>query len=274
MGGSGAADAWARQLRAWSIPDELLEAVDESPYGWPQHLWARRSELARRERGETPTSEVLARLLPPRGVLLDVGAGRGRASLPFAGRGHRLVAIEKSAEMAAGLREEAAASGVAVDVIEASWPEAAPEVGAVDVAMCAHVVYDVQAIAPFLEAMHRAARHGTVVELTDRHPWAPLAPYYRSLHGLDRPEGPTVDDLVAVVTEVVGATPNVERWTRPGELWFESWDELLELQGRRLVVPAHRRGELRRLLEPDVIDADGRLYLGGADRSLATVWWE
>lgn len=269
-----AVDRWADELAAWAIPDHLLEAVDESPYGWPQFLWARRSELARQETEEPVTTGVVRRLLPSTGTIVDIGAGRGRASLALAAEGHRVVAVEKSQSMADGLRADAAAMDTEVDLRQESWPEAAPGVGPVDVAMCAHVVYDVPRLGPFLRAMHDSAERGVVIELTDRHPWASLSPYYRRLHGLARPEGPTAEDLVDVVAEVVGETPHVERWSRSGQLWFESWDELVAFQARRLVLPPERRPELRALLEPDVAEVDGRLYFGPADRSLVTVWWE
>lgn len=267
-----AAAYWADQLRAWAIPDELLAAVDESPYGWPQSLWARRSALAREETTASVTTRVVTDALPPDGVLLDIGAGRGRASLPV--RPHSLVAVEKSTSMAEGLRQEAADAGIDVQIIEEPWPDAASRVGPVAVAMCAHVVYDVQDLAPFLRAMAEAAERRVVVELTDRHPWASLAPYYRALHQLDRPDGPTAEDFVAVVEEVVDVSPCVERWSRPGQLWFESWDELIDFQARRLVLPPARRSELRALLEPDVSETEGRLYLGATDRPLVTVWWD
>ena len=40
------AERWRSQLEAWRIPDELLAAVEDSPYGWPQALWKRRSQAA------------------------------------------------------------------------------------------------------------------------------------------------------------------------------------------------------------------------------------
>ncbi len=267
-----AADRWRADLEAWALPDWLLAQAEESPYGWPQYLWKRRSEAAG-EQTPTPTQDRLQGLLGTEGTLLDVGAGRGRVSLPLAAAGHPLVAVEPDDGMAEGLVEDAAALGLAPVVIRERWPAAEPLVGEVDVALSAHVVYDVQAIAPFVAALHRVADRGVVLELSESHPWSDLAILYRKVHGIDRPDGPTYRDLAAVIEETVGIEPGMETWTRPGQLWFESWDEICDFYGRRLVVPNADRHTLRPLLEDQVTESDGRLSVGTGDRPLVTIWW-
>lgn len=222
---------------------------------------------------ETPTKRALERLLPSGGSLLDVGAGTGRASLSFAARAHPVTAVEPNPGMAAGLREEAAAAGVPVRVIEGAWPEVAPEAGRHDVTLAAHVVYDVADLVPFLRALHEAARVGVVLEAGERHPWAGLAEYYRALHGLERPDGPTADVLVEVVEEVLGVGLRVERWRSRRGLCFADLQELIEFYGRRLLVPVERSAELADLLMPDVVEEDGWLSLG-EEAGAVTVWWE
>lgn len=265
-----AAERWRNQLAAWEIPAELLAAVTEDPYRWPVEVFRRRNVSAD-EADPAPTTGIVNRLAGPDGSVLDIGAGTGRASIPLARLGHPVTAVEKSSSMAAALRQET--SGFAdYTVIEDAWPLAA-DPGSFDVVMAAHVVYDVSPIETFVQAMVAHARRGVVLELTESHPWTPLGRYYRALHGVDRPAGPTVDDLVAVVAESVGVVPQVERWERPGGTWFESWDEIVELYRRRLVVPDARIAEVRPLLEPDVTEVDGRLMVGDTVRLLATVWW-
>lgn len=269
-----ASNRWRAQLEAWAIPQHLLEAVEESPYGWPSQLWRRRSDDP--GDGSEPVTLAVARsLLSEPGTVLDVGAGTGRASLPLAAEGHELIAVERDAGMAAGLRDEAVNRRLEIRVVEEAWPEAAALVGRVDVAMSAHVVYDVQDIAPFVAALHSVCRRGVVLELTESHPWSHLAPYYRALHGLDRPGGPTADDLTDVVREVLRLEPHVERWERSGAMWFEDRDEILTLFRRRLVLPPSRTDELWRLLEPHIVEhPDGRLTVGDDVRQLVTLWWE
>ena len=264
-----AAARWRELLEAWALPPDLLAAVPDSPYEWPAGLWRRETTEPVRD---TPTSRAVAVLLPLEGSLLDVGAGTGRASLWAAARGHPVSAVEPDPKMAAALREEAAAAGVEVRLIEGAWPEVAARAGHHDVALAAHVAYDVADLAPFLRALHGAARAGVVLEAGERHPWSGLAKYYRALHGLDRPEGPTADLLVEVVEEVLGLRPRVERWEGRGRLRFADLQEMVELYRRRLLVPVQRAGQVADLLAPDVVEEGGWLSLGG-DAGVVTVWW-
>jgi SAM-dependent methyltransferase len=266
-----AAARWRDYLEAWALPPALLAAVPESPYGWPADLYRRRRQA---EAGGPPTSTIrrVLGLLSPGGSVLDVGAGTGRASLPFAARGYPVTAVERNPGMAQALREEAAAIGGSVRVVEGSWPEAATAAGRHDLVLCAHVVYDVPDLAPFLRALQAAARVGVVIEAGNRHPWANLIPYYRALHGLDCPDGPTADLLAEVVAETVGMEPEVEQWMSAGGMRFTDLPELVDFYGRRLLVPAARTAEVADLLAPDVVERDGWLSLGG-EQVAVTLWW-
>ena len=270
MSGAG---RWREQLEAWAIPQDLLEAVPDSPYEWPSELWDRGRADAEEGRGSV-TAAIVRDLLPDGGTVLDVGAGTGRASLPLAREGYRLTAVERDPGMIAGLRRQAARLRVAVAVIEESWPEAAVGAGRHDVAMCANVVYDVADVVPFLAALNAAARRAVVVEMTPHHPWRSLAPYYLALHQLDRPRGPTAGDLAAIVEGEFGVAPTLREWSGPGSLRFSSFDELVEYQRRRLVLPRERTAELERLLSADVIHDGEWFLLAPAERALVTLWWE
>jgi len=192
----------------------------------------------------------------------------------LAALGHSLTAVEPTPDMAEGLRHEAAARGLTVPVIPGSWPEAAPVAGRHDVVLSAHVVYNVPDPAPFLEALHGAARVGIVIEMGTRHPWLPLTPYFRALHGLERPEGPTSETLAEVVQEVLGIEPQVQHWqSGSGGIRFADLQELLDFYRRRLVLPVDRCDELLDLLTPDVVEENGWLTLARR-RTEATLWWQ
>jgi SAM-dependent methyltransferase len=267
-----ATDRWRAELEAWVIPQSLLDAAEESPYGWAPWVWARLSAAARS--GPPPiTFEIVRDLLGGHGSVLDVGAGRGRASLPLAVLGHDLTAVEPDTGMADGFEEDAARLGVSARLVRGRWPEVAGEIPEADVVMSANVVYDVPYIGPFLVALNNTARRAVVIEMAGRHPRVVTAPLFRAVHGVDRPGGPSVDDLVAVIVEELGIRPNVERWERPGTIWFESWDEILAFYGRRVTLPMARRPELRPLLESQVTEKNGLLYVGDRVGRHCTLWW-
>ncbi|HJU51498.1 MAG TPA: methyltransferase domain-containing protein [Acidimicrobiia bacterium] len=265
-----AADSWRRQLEDWRIPDALLAAVEESPYGWTKQLWKRRAARAIEGDRTSPTLDVV-RELANGGSVLDVGAGTGRASLPLVRDGYRVTMVEPNQAMLAGLDELEA--DVEFEVVVGRWPEVASEIQPHAVALSAHVVYDVAEVAPFLIALDRAATRGVVLELTPAHPWVNLGPLYRELHGLDRPLGPTVDDLAAVVREAVGSEPVVHRWTRPGDMVFDTAEEAIEFTARRLVLPRGRWPELEERLLPRLTGRAGHWQLEPTERDLCTLWW-
>ena len=266
-----AAGHWRRELLSWVIPQDLLDAAPQSPYGWPATLWKRRAAAALASDLETPTLATVARLAGPAGTVLDIGAGTGGGSLPLAQKDHPVTAVEPNETMLEGLA--VAAAGLPVTIIEGRWPDAMEQVDPHKVAMCAHVVYDVAEVGGFLTAMTERAEAGVVVEMTERHPWVHLGRFYRALHHLDRPIGPSWEDLAAVVHEATGADPSVERWHRPDDLWFESVDEILELYGRRLLIGPDRRDELRDLLEPDILESPDGFQVNSESGDLVTMWW-
>ncbi|MGH8957395.1 MAG: class I SAM-dependent methyltransferase [Acidimicrobiia bacterium] len=264
-----AADNWRQQLEAWKIPDELLAAVDQSPYGWPKRLWKERGERGLGEEATTPTTEIASQLAGPGGAVLDIGAGTGRASFPLTRLGHPVTMLEPNPTMVSSLRELVADRPVAI--VEGRWPEVAEFIDPHAVAMSAHVVYDVPDLVPFLEAMDQKGS-GAVIEMTPEHPWSNLTELYYEFHRLARPDGPTSDDLVAVVREL-GRVPEVERWSRPSDMAYESVSEIIEITGRRLVLPPSRWPELEKHLLPRIVGEPGALQVSPLDREITTVWW-
>jgi SAM-dependent methyltransferase len=265
-----AVDRWARGLAEWEIPAHLLAAVPWNPYEWALPLWRRRTESAKDER-PSPTLQVVLDLAGQDSDVLDVGAGAGRYSLALARAGRRVTAVEPDDGMRAALVD--LAGSLPVDVVPGGWPETAAVVGAHAVVLCANVVYNVASIGPFLAALVEKAARGVVIELTASHPWVHFGPYYRTLHGLERPSGPQTADLLAVIDEELGVQAHVASWARPPDVMFESMDELVEYYARRLVLPRPRWPELNDLLRPEAELVHGRWQVGPPERAFATVWW-
>ena len=149
---------WRAQLEAWAIPEEILAAAPESPWGFPVGLFRARAERAGAGNRQTPSNREAARWLPPGGSVLDVGAGAGAASLPLAGGAGRLVGVDESPAMVEAFLAAAGRVGVPVEGVQGRWPQVAGRVGAADVVVCHHVLYNVADLAPFAVALTDHAR--------------------------------------------------------------------------------------------------------------------
>lgn len=257
-----AAARWGQALAEWALPDEVLAAAPESPYGFAPQVFVdvARSAL---EGAPTATHRRVAEVLPPGGTLLDVGCGAGAASLPVAPPARRIVAVDQDPRMLDAL-VGLAAGRAEVDRVEGRWPDVADRVGTVDVAVCAHVAYNVADLAAFVDALTRRARHRVVLELSAVHPQSSVSPLWRRFWGLDRPVGPTAEDAEAVVREVTGADPSAERWTRTRSFMGDRDADTVAWMRRRLCLPASA--------DPEVAEAMRNLP-ELAPSAMVTLWW-
>lgn len=257
-----AAQRWADALAAWAIPDEILAAAPESPWGFPERVFVGAAEDAL-SAPLTVTHRRALEVLPEAGVVLDVGAGAGAASLPLAPPAARIVAVDTSTAMLRELRR-LAGDRVRVETIEGRWPDVAAEVEPVDVVVCAHVAYNVADLDAFVVALTDHARLRVVVELTDEHPQAPLSPLWEHFWHQPRPTTPTVHDAIAVIEEALGVRVAAESWRRPHPLTGRTAADTVALARRRLCLPATADAEIEALLGPDP-----RL----TPSSVTTLWW-
>jgi SAM-dependent methyltransferase len=257
-----AASGWAEALAEWAIPEAIISSAPESPWGFPVDMFVDHARRAFDE-GRTPTHQRVAEVLPDGGALLDVGCGAGAASLPAVPPAGRIVAVDEDSKMLDAV--SALASGrVPVELVHGRWPEVADQAGVTDVVVCANVVYNVAEVGPFLEALTEAASERVVIELSAVHPQASLSPLWRHFWGLSRPDRPTADDAEAVVREVVGVVPGVERWARSRSFPRGQDPETVAWVRRRLCLTSASDGELATLLAqlPEVAPA-----------AMVTLWW-
>jgi len=260
-----AATFWADALAQWAVPEEILAAAPEPPWGFPTPIFVQNAHRAL-EGPPTPTHRRVAEALPEAGVLLDVGAGAGAASLPVAPRDGCVVALDQDREMLSALAGLARSMERAFDLelVEGRWPDIAREVGTVDVALCTNVAYNVADLSTFLTALTRAARHRVVLELSASHPQSPLSPLWQHFWDLNRPNRPTADDAIAVVREVIGTAPGVERWQRRNSFMRARGPDTAKWVRQRLCLPPSREPEVATLLG----------WMGDlAPPEAVTLWW-
>lgn len=267
-----AADRWREALLAWAIPDEILSAAPETPYGFPAELFRRRAERAA-ARAPTPTTTRALESLPDGGTVLDVGVGSGATSLPLASGASRITGVDESEGMLESFRASAGSTEVETVGVLGAWPDVASGVEPADVAVCGHVLYNVQDLPPFVHVLTAHARHRVVVEITDRHPWAWMHDLWMHFHRLERPDGPTAADAEAVLRET-GLDPGREGRLDEGSGGFERRDDAVALVRRRLCLPAARDAEVEDALGDRLAERGGLWSAGPATQHITTMWWD
>lgn len=263
------AGRWARDLEAWAIPPEILARASSSPWEFPPGILERRADRA--AGNETPSTRLASEALPEGGSVLDVGCGPGAASLPLASRASLVAGVDTDARLLVEFESRARSLGVRVIAVLGRWPDIADQAPTVDVAVCHHVAYNVPDLGDFALRLTDKARSRVVMELTLVHPRAYLNDLWMRFHNLPRPKRPNAYDADAVLREA-GLKTHLEEWTPAvSGTWFASVDEAVAWTARALCLNSDRHEELRRLVEPELLEADG--MLAQPPRPRATIWW-
>ncbi|MEV0588536.1 class I SAM-dependent methyltransferase [Nonomuraea sp. NPDC050310] len=252
---------WRAHLESWAIPAEIRAAAPVDPWGHDPTRFVVRTDQAMAAPG--PTIHRLGEVLP--GTVLDVGSGAGAASLPLRGLITAITAVDVSPEMLTEFVARADKLGISAETVEGRWPDVAGEVPQADVAVAAHVVYNVPGLADFLRALHAHARRRVVIELTHRHPLSWLSRLWSHYHGSERPVRPIAEDVVALAA-ALGYPVRVEEREAPISR-FSDIEELAASACHRLCLSPERAGEV----------AGTAMELGmwpvPRDRWV-TVWWD
>ena len=268
-----ASERWRRALEALAIPDAILAAAPETPWGFPPELLRRRTETAA-AREPSALLDRAAEALPAGGTVLDVGCGAGASSIPLGGRVGHLTGVDTSDRSLEAFLEAASTAGVPASAIAGGWPEVADRVPDADAVVSGHVLYNVANLAPFVAALTRHARRRVVVEITERHPLAWTADLWERFHGIVRPDAPSADDAEAVLREVGLSVERDDREVEPGSGGFERRDDAVALVRRRLCLPAERDAEIAEALGDRLVEREGGWSAGPVTQRLVTVWWD
>ena len=171
-----------------------------------------------------PNIEIIASYIQPDDVIVDVGGGAGRISLPLALRCREVFNVEPSSAMGAGFRTNAGQGGINnARVIEGDWLNIDPPSGTV--ALVNHVTYLTREIVPFIRKLERVG--GRRVLITVNHPPPPSwqRVLFQLVHDETEEVVPGHVELVNVLWEL-GILPDIR---------------VLPLQAARPLVPAPTR---------------------------------
>jgi SAM-dependent methyltransferase len=248
-------------LADWKIPDSILAAAPQSPWIHPVELF----RAADGQDADTPSHARARERLDLAASVLDIGCGGGRAAFAVAPPARTVIGVDHQQPMLDMFAAAADGRGLEHHEVLGDWPDVADRTPTADVAVCHHVAYNVAELGPFVTALHTHARRRVVLELPQRHPLAAMAPLWRHFWDLERPEGPTATDALALIREL-GHDARIEEWedprTRPAS-----------------GVPQSRQVEFMRIrlcLTPDR-DAEVAAVMAefpNPPRRMATIWWD
>lgn len=176
--------------------------------------------------------------------------------------------------MLEAFRSAAEAAGIEAFTVVGTWPDVAARVEAADVVVCGHVLYNVQDLPPFVEALTNQARRRVVVEITDRHPWAWMNDLWVTFHGIERPSGPTAGDAAKALAEL-GVDARRQTYVAPPlPAGFDRREDAVALVRRRLCLPPERDPEIAGALGERLKERDGLWSAGPSEQRLVTLWWD
>ncbi len=268
-----ASERWGVALASWAIPDEIISRAPESPWTFPPELF--RSRAGRATIGlSSPTTARAAEGLPDGGTVLDVGVGAGAASVRLWPQASRVSGVDSSEAMLEEFRRAAAAAGVDAVPILGRWPDVRDEVEPSDVVVCAHVLYNVQDLEPFVRALDGHARRRVVIEITSTHPLAWMSDLWLRFHRLERPTEPTADDAEDALRDFgfdVGRK-DIERPPTPSG--FQRREDAVGLIRRRLCLTRDRDDEVAEALGTRLAQHEGLWSAGPDTQRLVTMWWD
>ncbi|MEO7665364.1 MAG: NTP transferase domain-containing protein [Candidatus Limnocylindrales bacterium] len=272
-------DRWAERVGENAAQ---VERVREAPDGRDFYATVSRTFVADPARAGDPVLAALEGIAQPGDTWLDIGAGAGRYALPLARRVREVIAIDPSASMLAALRAGSASHEIHnIRVLEDRWPPGAAsraQLGpdpVADVALMAHVGYDIAAIGPFIDAMERASRRTCVAVLREQSPASVAAPFWPAVHGVERVPLPALEAFVELIS-ARGAVVRVERVAGEHRRWVDR-DELVRFLRRQLWTAPGSAADERLLAAVDRLAAtrsDGGLTVPSApDLEVGVVTW-
>lgn len=270
----------ADPVAAWNALVAAREARRAALPSPPADRWAdRAADYDRRVRAcppdaSNPVWHLLRSLLPEpaaSATVLDIGAGTGRWTLPFAAAARRVTALEPSPSMRARLEENVARAGLRnVTVLPAAWPAAVPPH---DLVLCAHAMYGAPDIARWIAAMNAAARAACAFYIRAPTPDDPLSAV--SLAAFGTPHAVPDLQMALPVLAALGIQPEIHpeppgahpARVHPTRAAAEAWAV------QRLHLPPEHHPLLRRVLDAALIPLpDGSVAWPPTNPAVLLVW--
>jgi hypothetical protein len=195
--------------------------------------------------------------------------------LPLALLAGEVITVDPSGAMLAVLRESMSEYGIRnVRTVPGRWP--LPDAPQADVALMAHVGYDVEDIGPFLDGMEAAARRLCVAMLFDGAPTSSVDRYWQAIHGEHRVPLPALREFLAL--QLARGRLCEVRLTTGGSLGPENPNPdriLSRLRQQLLIEPGGEKDRrLQQVLAEQSVSPNGGQSPTFASRTLGIVTWK
>jgi SAM-dependent methyltransferase len=160
-----------------------------------------------------PNLATIASYVESDDVIVDVGGGAGRYSLPLALRCHEIINVDPSAGMLAGFETNARQANISnARAVHADWLDADPPRGSF--ALVNHVTYLTRDIVPFIEKLEIAVTRRVLLTVNSPQPPSWNRELFRLVHGEAEEIVPGHVELVNVLWEI-GIEPDVRMLPQP-----------------------------------------------------------
>lgn len=160
-----------------------------------------------------PNLAIIASYVEADDVLIDVGGGGGRYSLPLALHCREVINVDPSPSMLAAFEANARQAGISnIRCIQASWPLDAPPHGSL--ALVVHVTYLTRDIVPFVRELERVASRRVVMVVGNPPPPARNPETHGYVFGELSEAVPGHVELINVLHEM-GIEPDVQMLPDP-----------------------------------------------------------
>ncbi|MGI8970197.1 MAG: class I SAM-dependent methyltransferase [Dehalococcoidia bacterium] len=238
-------------------------------------FWGARSDIfSRAIDAPDPVRDMLLSRTEPGDTVLDVGAGSGRYSIPFATKAREVIAIEPSAGMRDALASEAAKRGLKnIRTEEADWLKA--DVPPADIVLAAHVLYFTPDAVQFVRKLDEHTRRFCAILIRVDQMRAGFGALYEGIWGEPEAPEPSFIDFYNLLYELgIVADVSIHRGGG-GPNRFESIEQAEEMAARFLSPPNDAaRAKIRPYLEARLRPTpDGALAFPEGGPRLAVVSW-
>ncbi len=267
-----AIERWTRRVEAHHTQSLAVHEQDS----WREDFWRPYASAFRADpsRDDDPVVNRLVQEADEDTALLDVGGGAGRLALPLALKCKHVTVVDPSGAMLEQLRAAMRENEIGnVGIVEGTWEEATAP--AADVVLCAHVLYGVADVAPFIRKIESYARRSVLVVSFFDAPQSYLGPLWKAVHGQDRIDLPALPELMEVLWEM-DIYPDVEMFQAGPSQRFDAHEDAVQQVARRLYVApgTDRERRLRRAVEDLMVQTpDGLTLQDARPRRLGLVKW-